>query len=174
VIARYYKELLSFCTRALKDRDAAADLVQETYTRLLAAEHAGETIAAPRALLYRTAKNLMVDLHRRDETRAEQSIETVPEQTLMSMADTELSPEQAYVQTQHVKAMMLAIDSLPPRCKEAFMLNRFEGLTQQEVADQMGISRNMVAQHIIRGMLTCKAYDDAFHGRKPSTAPDVK
>ena len=166
MISRYYKELLGFCTRVLKDRDAAADLVQETYSRFLAAEHAGETIQTPRALLYRTARNLMIDEYRRDRVRQAESLDAMSEDALADIAHIAPShPEADYAAMQYAKAMSTAIDSLPPRCREAFVMSRFDGLSHQEIADIMGISRNMVAQHIIRGMLTCKAYDDAFHGR---------
>ena len=67
----YYRELLNFCAKHLKDRDAAADLVQEVYTRFLATQRAGEPITAPRALLYRTARNLLTDQHRRAGVRAQ-------------------------------------------------------------------------------------------------------
>ena len=67
--------------------------------------------------------------------------------------------------------MVATIDALPPRCREAFILNRFEGLSHQEVADRMGISRNMVAQHVIRGVLVCKACDECFQKRDRDRSP---
>lgn len=164
--AHYYKELLNFCAKRLKDRDAAADLVQDVYTRFLAAERSGEVIAAPRALLYRTARNLLTDLHRRAEVRTHESLDALPEEELPALPRCE-QPDEVYAFAQYANAMLAAIEGLPPRCREAFILNRFDGLPHQEVAAQMGISRNMVAQHVIRGLLVCKACDDRFHGRIP-------
>lgn len=172
MISRYYKELLGFCTRVLKDRDAAADLVQETYSRFLAAEHAGEHIQTPRAFLYRMARNLIIDEHRHNRVRNTQSLDELPDEALADIAHVAQShPEADYSAMQYTKAMSAAIDSLPPRCREAFVMSRFDGLSHQEIAESMGISKNMVAQHIIRGMLTCKAYDDAFHGRVKTAPP---
>lgn len=169
MISRYYKELLGFCTRVLKDRDAAADVVQETYSRFLAVEHTGDTINTPRALLYRTARNLMIDEYRRGKIHHAESLDAMDEETIADITQVAHShPEADYAAVQYAKAMGAAIDSLPPRCREAFVMSRFDGLSHQEIADVMGISKNMVAQHIIRGMLTCKAYDDAFHGRDSS------
>ena len=161
VAVHYYKELLNFCAKSLKDRDAAADLVQEVYARFLAVGRSAEAIADPRALLYRTARNLLVDQHRRAQVRTHDSLEALPEEAWPALPRCQ-QPEDACAFGQYAAAMFSAIESLPPRCREAFILNRFDGLSHQEVAERMGISRNMVAQHIIRGVLVCKACDDRF------------
>ena len=162
--AHYYQELLNFCARTLKDRDAAVDLVQEAYVRFLGAQQSGAAIADPRALLFRTTRNLLTDQHRRAEHRAHLSLDTLQEEDPPPIP-SHLQPEEVLAFSQYARAICAAIESLPARCREAFILNRFDGLSHQEVADQMGISRNMVAQHVIRGVLVCKACDDRFHGR---------
>jgi RNA polymerase sigma factor (sigma-70 family) len=165
--AHYYRELLNFCAHTLQDRDAAADVVQETYARVIAVGRT-QIVAQPRALLYRVARNLLADLHRREQVRALESLESLAE-SMHPLAPRELQPEEALDARQYSRAMMEVIDGLPARCREAFVLNRFEGLSHQQVAEQMGISRNMVAQHVIRAVLACKACDDrlrAGQGKK--------
>lgn len=159
----HYRELLNFCARALKDRDAAADVVQEAYARLLASARPGETVQDSRALLFRIVRNLMVDQHRREQTRPEQAIEGLPEYD-EPRAPQALQPEERYALTQYLLALLKTIEALPPRCREVFILNRFDGLSHQEIADQLGISRNMVAQHVIRAVLACKQCHRRFHG----------
>ena len=41
MLERYHRELLNFLTRLVKDRDAAVDLAQESYVRVLSAQGAG-------------------------------------------------------------------------------------------------------------------------------------
>ena len=60
VLERYYRELLGFLSRLVKDRDTAADLTQESYARVLAAHQGGQPVQNPRALLYQTARNLVI------------------------------------------------------------------------------------------------------------------
>ncbi|MDO5087383.1 MAG: sigma-70 family RNA polymerase sigma factor [Comamonadaceae bacterium] len=160
----YYRELLNFCARNLHDRDAAADLVQETYARFLGVLRNGQAVADPRALLYRTARNLITDQHRRSQARPCESLEDLPA-TERPVLPRSQQPDELCAFAQYASAMLAAIEGLPPRCREAFVLHRFDGLTQQQVAERMGISRNMVAQHVIRAVLVCKACDDRFHGR---------
>jgi hypothetical protein len=57
VLEQYHRELLNFRTRQKTDRDDAADLVQESYDRVLAVQHSGQVIGNDRALLYRSARN---------------------------------------------------------------------------------------------------------------------
>lgn len=161
--AHYYKELLNFCARNLRDRTAAADLVQEAYARLLGAQQAGAAIGNPRALLFRTTRNLLSDQHRRAEVRNHASLDTLPEDE-QPPAPAHLQPDEVLDASQYAQALHATIEKLPPRCREAFILNRFDGLSHQEVAERMGISRNMVAQHVIRAVLACKACEDRMQG----------
>lgn len=162
--AHFYRELLNFCAHTLQDRDAAADVVQETYARVIALGRT-QIVVQPRALLYRVARNLLADRHRREQVRAQESLETLAE-AAHPLAPREQQPEEVLAARQYSRAMLKVIEGLPARCREAFVLNRFEGLSHQQVAEQMGISRNMVAQHVIRAVLACKACDDRLRAGK--------
>jgi RNA polymerase sigma-70 factor, ECF subfamily len=45
-----------------------------------------------------------------------------------------------------------AIDNLPEKCKEVFLLNRYEGFTYKEVADKLNLSQNTVRVQIFRAV----------------------
>ena len=57
-----------------------------------------------------------------------------------------------------VRAARLADDlarvlgELPPKCRQAFVLNRIEGWTQAEVATYMGLSKNMIERYVMRAI----------------------
>lgn len=151
---RYYPELLSFLFVELKDPEAARDIAQETYARVLGFSQAKtETdVKAPRALLYSTARNLMIDLHRRNRLRNHDDIEQCGQ---LSSAASE-QPEQRAASRQRIESLLAAVADLPPRCREAFVLHKFKGLSQADVAKRMGITVNMVERHLIRAMLACR------------------
>ena len=163
MVARYYRELLNFLSRTVDDRDAAADLAQESYARVLAVQQSGQTVAEPRALLYRTARNLVIDRHRRAAVRGV----SVPlddndadAQMLVLRAPAASEPETSAASSQGVAALLAVIGGLPLRCREAFILHKFDGLSQAEVAQRMGISVTMVERHLKHAMKACRACRD--------------
>jgi RNA polymerase sigma-70 factor (ECF subfamily) len=155
VLERYHRELVCFLTRQVRDRDAAADLAQESFVRALDLQAAGKPVLDARALLYRIARNLVIDRHRRAQVRLHDDIDSLAEDQLPT-APQHLQPEEALASQQVIGAYLIAIEALPPRCRQAFVLHVFDGLSHAEIAGQMGISVSMVEKHIVRGMLACK------------------
>ncbi len=163
MLERFYRELLNFMNRQVYDRDMAADLTQESYARVLAAQQAGAPVLDARALLYRTARNLITDQHRRAALRRHESLDTVTEPE-DQCAPAHLQPEEALASRQAVHAYAQAIENLPARCREAFVLHIIEGLPQAEIARRMGISVSMVEKHVVRGTLACRRCEHALNG----------
>lgn len=169
MLERYYRELLGFLVHKLGDRHTAADLVQESYARVLGMHQAGEAIVDPRALLYRVARNLLVDQHRRKLSRGE-TLASNDDETLAGMevhaAPVAWEPEAVAMSAQAVDAMLTTIDNLPPRCREAFILHKFDGLSHAEVAARMSISRKMVEQHVRSALLACRHCRNQLEGMR--------
>ena len=156
VIEHYYRELLGFLSRRVADKGTAADLAQESYARLYAARASGTVVENPRALLYRTARNLVIDQHRHDAVRAAVEMPVPSGQSLPDApAPRGSEPEAAVASRQVMAAVVETIEALPPRCREAFVLSRFEGLSHADVARRMGVSTKMVEQHIKLALTAC-------------------
>lgn len=154
--ARYYEDLLRFCSRSVKDTDAARDVVQEAYARFLAAQReGGASVLQPGAMLRQIAKHLLVDRHRRAVVRAHDNLDDLHEWEHPA-APRHLQPDEALASMQVIRAYVATIEALPPRCREAFVLHVFEDLPHAQIAQQMGISYSMVEKHIVRGMVACK------------------
>jgi RNA polymerase sigma-70 factor (ECF subfamily) len=155
VLERYHREVLIFRTRKHSDREAAADLAQESCLRVLSAQSSGRAVMDMRALLYRTARNLLVDQLRRDGLRRHDSMDCLAEHQLPA-APRHLQPEEALASLQSVRGYLDTIEDLPPRCREAFTLYVFEELGHAQIAERMGISVSMVEKHVVRGMVACR------------------
>lgn len=168
---RYYRELLNFLSRSVRDREVAAELAQESYARVLAAQQAGQAVRDPRALLYRTARNLVIDQHRRASVRGEVA-DFDGDEALFDLDDTAgpvtLEPDNILASREGLAAVLATIDQLPPRCREAFILHKFDGLSYAEVAAQMGISVRTVEMQLQIAMKACWACMDALHGAPPT------
>lgn len=163
MLESYHTELLNFLCRLVRDRDTAADLTQESFLRVLSAQSLGQAVVEPRALLYRVARNLVVDQHRRAQVRRHDDLDAITEDQLPA-APQHLQPEEALASQQVIRAYLVAIEALPPRCREAFVLFTFDEFSHADIARHMGISVSMVEKHIVRAMVACRHCERRLRG----------
>jgi RNA polymerase sigma-70 factor (ECF subfamily) len=155
--------LLRFLARRLGNTATAEDLAQETWLR--AARVDGSiAIDNPRSYLFRIAANLVLD-HQRHKA---QGVEVqAPETVVAAVADATPSPELVALHRSEIKRLMHVVDQLSPRCREVFVLVKFEGLSHNEVARRLGIARTTVVTH----MVTALAALEREMPRKKSAGP---
>nr|WP_301542521.1 RNA polymerase sigma factor [Cupriavidus basilensis] len=152
VHVRYYGELLRFFLREVKNLDEAQDLVQEACERGLAMASTGERIDDPRALHYKIARHLLIDRHRARQVRNHES-DAVLQDMAGPLSD---DPEAAYAGRQRGRLLVATIERLPPRCREAFVLHKIDGLSHAEVAARMGVGINAVERHVMLAVAACR------------------
>lgn len=128
--------------------EEAADLVQDAFLRLLRAPL--EEVADLRAYLYRTTDNAFADAIR---CARRARMVTSPGVLLDEEApDARLSVEAALIAQEESEALDQALAELPPRCREVLRLHKFENLSYVEISERMGISRNTVMVHMVKGL----------------------
>ncbi|MEX2453900.1 MAG: sigma-70 family RNA polymerase sigma factor [Rhodospirillaceae bacterium] len=194
---RHHAALRRFLTRMLRCEEAAADVAQEAYLRLLRFAPR-RAVDDPRAYLFRVAANAARDRMARERVRegiasgpaggmagsmagnmsggvsgqsgAGQSGAgrggagrrgsggRPPEETI---ACPQADAEAVAAGRERLAILSHAVDELPPRCREVFLLSRLDGLSNGEIAQRLGISRNMVEKHIIKAMVHCRRRLDA-------------
>lgn len=148
VIDACYGELRAFARRKVGNMSLAEDLVQEAMARLAATDGAHN----PRALLYRILGNLVIDHRRRERTRMAVIDDGADG---LEQADGSIDVEAQVSARQELALLEKAVAELPPRCRECFVLRRFHDLSQAEISERMGISRNMVEKHLRNATLHC-------------------
>lgn len=138
--------LLRFFRRRTADADAAQDLVQETFTRMLA-QGPAPALANPGGYLTRVAQNLLRDRARGARRRHAGDHMLVDEEKLAG-------PDQIHLL--EVRDMLDRIEramlELPERDREVFMAHRLEGLTYGEIAIRAGLTLKQVEKAIARAM----------------------
>ena len=124
------------------------DIVQETYA-ILAGLPSVTQIHNPRAYMFQVAQTVVLQRLRR---AAIVRIDAVEEIERLSILDDEPSPEQLVSDRQELRHVAMLIAQLPPKCREAFLLRKVEGLSQREIAHRMGVSEGTVEKHIAKGV----------------------
>lgn len=149
---RYHRDLTAYAYRKLRDRDAAADVVQDAFLRYLQRDGRGEDALQPGLFLKRVVGNLAVDAGRQRRRRGTAvSIDAVAE----NLADPTPSAERVVVARQDYARLKRALDALPLTVRAALLLSRVEGLTHAEIAAHLGISGSLVSRHIVSGLRSC-------------------
>lgn len=126
------------------------DLVQELYLKVRAVP-ADEPVLNPDAFLYRLAHNLMLDRLRAKRRAGARDAEwRRNNQASIGVLDVADAPdaESAVIARQRLQKLMTALETLAPATQRAFRLHKFEGLSQAEAAERMGVSRSAVEKHI--------------------------
>ena len=139
----HYEELIGTWTRRLRNRQQAEDLAHDTFVRVL--ESSASEVAQPRAYLHQTARNIAVDAYRREDRREALTLQAV-DQSAPHSGD----PEHYMYAIQLADSIERALAELPLNCRKIFIWQKIEGLTQQEIAERLGLSKNMVEKYMIR------------------------
>lgn len=141
--------LKRFFQRRLSNREDVADAAQETFLRMMVA--APKTlIENPQAYLFQIAKSVAISTSIRFRAEATRYGGNVAD---LEFADEAPDQERTVNARQCLLLMAKAIEGLPRRCQEVFILSRIHGMPNGEIASRLGISRNMVEKHIIRALL---------------------
>ena len=152
----HYEELIGTWTRRLKSRHQAEDLTHDAFVRVLESD---PEAVQPRAYLHQTARNIAVDTWRREDRRA--SLELEANEYCVPQAG---DPEAFMHAIQLADSIERALAELPLNCRKVFVWQKLEGLTQQEIAERMGLSKNMVEKYMIR---TLRHLRDRLDTAKP-------
>ena len=124
-------------------RDAAPDLAQEVFARLLRSG-ALERAECPEAYLIRIARNLLIDIKRSKRSAPTAFYSLDEERDAVSCAD------------QTWRAFRKALLAMPPRTRRIFLMHRLRGLTYAQIAEQLGLGSKAVEKHIGRALKRCR------------------
>jgi len=135
------------CLRITRDKDLAADAVQEA---LLKAWHRRDDFRGEAALdswIHRIALNSAIDLIRRRKTRAEDELD--PDGAL---TEPSAAPDSEYVQQALEKDLTVAMQRLSMKERQTFLLKHIEGWKLDEIAESLQTSTNNVKSILFRAV----------------------
>ena len=148
-LALHYDELVDYIKRRFHGRDFARDLMHDVCVQMLE-KPPREPITTPLAFLRRTAFNRAIDRIRAERTRQAYLQGHVAEYAGVD----EWDGAQALEFEQQLTALLDIIHALPMRQRQVFLLHRIHGMPQRDIAEELGVSVNMVTQHFGRAMKT--------------------
>ncbi len=140
------------------------DIVQEAFVRVLRVRDDG-LIQSPKAFLFVTARNLaLMQLRHRQVERAN----ALAEVELQGILDEGGELPDAAIRAQELELLTEAIQSLPTRCRQILTLRKIYGMSQKEVAAELGISEHTVE---CQGTIALRKIGRFFARRCPELKP---
>lgn len=159
---RFHAAELHGFLRFRRGASDAEDLVQESFIRLLQTSDTQQTPDDPRAWLYRTGANLAADAYDHRQVRERVHVEW-PE-IADEAADHCADPARHVEASQRLRHIWAALQRLPEPCRQSFLLNRLDGMSQRAIAIRLGLSEKTVERHILRALEACQRTQ--HNGRK--------
>lgn len=154
LVQRYQRPLYNFVLRTVRDTDAAADLLQEAFARVVT--RAGEFRRGSKfsTWLYAIARNLCIDHARRMKHRRHASLDVAPaalahaegasaallDRIAGAEPDTERQASSAGLRSR----IEAAVANLPEEQREVFLMRELQQMPFAEIASIVGVSENTI------------------------------
>ncbi|EHQ25468.1 RNA polymerase sigma-70 factor [Mucilaginibacter paludis] len=141
----FYNKLYQTCYKATKAREDSEEMVMNVFLNIW--QHRAELahIDDFEKYLFRSTRNQIADFQRKNILQT-QDIDTLPLEQLGS-AD---HPELTFKELEQV--YHLALNRLPEKQREVFLMSREQGLSQKQIAEKKNISPSTVNNHITSAM----------------------
>lgn len=136
---KHYKVLCYFAWEMVRDTDLAEDLVQDAFMAYLDHKHkiSSEPMAI-RAFLYSAIRNAIYNRNRKSKTIQKY----LERQSFDEMDDTDY--DHKIIRAEFMSEIARVVEGLPDSCQQIFKLSYLDGLSNQEIADQLAISINTI------------------------------
>ena len=166
--------LKRFLWQFYKRVEDVEDAAQEAYIRSFRAE-LDQDIKDPKAFLFRVARNYALsDLAKKSNTTTDYLVDSDVSPVLED--DSHVGADERLESKQKLFLMLQAVAELPPKCRQVFVMRKFEGKRVKDIAETLGVSVSSVDQHVALGLIKCRRYLNAHGfdmglGSKAKSAP---
>lgn len=142
-----YAKVYRFAFSLTKSRDQADEVVQETFIRLWVNRRDIDGGQSIDAYLFTIARRLVIDMMRSAGSNA-----ALRERLWQRLQLEDNTTEEAILGRNLAEQVAKVIDLLPPQQQQIYRLSREKGLTHEEIADQLHISKNTVKNHLVSAL----------------------
>jgi len=139
----YYSSLCAFSFQYIRDRNAVEDLVQDFFVSLWMEAPRLQIASSLKSYLFTSVKNRCLDLQKH------QKVTEKYRTFILFSAESEENPGDHYFAESELRlAIQKSLEKLSPRCREIFELSRLQGFSNQEISQQLGITKKTVELQI--------------------------
>ena len=150
----YREELVAFVRKKVgAGPPEPEDVTQQAFANFAALE-TPQIIENPRAFLYRTANNILVNYQKR-EAHGRKVMTASREQEEIFGARDDLSPEIVLLEKERLHLVLRTLKAMPKRRRWFLLLHRMEGLSYAEIGRRVGVSDSTVRREVEAAVAAC-------------------
>ena len=156
---------MQFLQHNWRNKSDIADLRQDIYVRVYEAA-LKEIPTSAKAFVFAAARNLLITRMRREQVVP---FEAVSDFDALGTAIDQPGPDSTVIARDELRRLQAALDQLPPRCREAFIMRQVEGLSGREIAARMGVAEMTVKKYLKEAsrILANILYGERANARRP-------
>ena len=153
VFDTYTPKLLHYTRGMIKSELIAEEIVQDVFLKLWTSRSALSTVENPDNYLFIMARNRVLDHFRKAARDAR--LQTV---IYNSIEENRNTTEEQLDESHSRRLIAQALDQLSEHKQKIFKLSRYEGLSHDEIAKELGISKNTVKNHLVTTLQHIRDY----------------
>ncbi|MEJ2883245.1 RNA polymerase sigma factor [Pedobacter sp. GR22-6] len=147
VFHTYKGKLYSFSWRFLKNRELCEEIVQETLINLWTNRHQLDLNYPLGPYLYTIARRLTLNALRNAATAG-----SAREKLWKDLQEAHNETEEAILLADLMEFAEQAVAKLPKQQQLVFKLSRYEGLSHEEIAEKLNLSKSTVNNHLVEAL----------------------
>jgi RNA polymerase sigma-70 factor (family 1) len=139
--------------KMVKNNEAAEELLQELFVKIWIGKEKLDPEQSFRSYLFKIAENLVYDFFRKA------ALNKKMEAYLVSVSTNPASPIEQHIYYKEGNYVLAkAIEQLPPKRKQVYILCKIEGKSYEEVSRLLGVSISTVNEHIVKASRVVRKY----------------
>ena len=153
LLGRYEKRIFNAVLRLVGNPVEAEDIVQDTFLKAFKALGTFQQESGFYTWLYRIAINAAVDFRKKRKRRKAYSLDDEENELAGSLQSDDPLPEDGPSQIEIEAALRKAIDRLPDKFRTILVLREFDGLSYEDLAKVLKISKGTVESRLFRARM---------------------
>ena len=143
---KYYRPLVVFANKLLADPDASRNVVQDVFVMLYDKREELNIHTNLQSHLFQSVRNRCLNVLKHNKMKREHH------QRIYDSAQEVEQPFESLEYAELEQCIARAVNDLPDQCRKIFKMSRYEGVTNQEIADQLVISKRTVETQISKAL----------------------
>ncbi|MEQ6119123.1 RNA polymerase sigma-70 factor [Reichenbachiella sp. MALMAid0571] len=143
IFETYRDKIYAFSYKILKSRDLADELTINVFSKIWEKRASIQPNLAFQSYLFRIAKNQIINLVNKASLDSK-----LQDQLIVSSQYYRNSTEEEVIYNDYLSLAEQVLNKMPKQRRKVFRLRNEQGLTYEEIATELGISKNTVKSHL--------------------------